>query len=58
MIRYHSFYPAHREREYEYLMNDQDREMFHWVRNSTRTTCTPRASCGRTSKRCDRITKI
>ncbi len=32
MIRYHSFYPAHREREYEYLMNDQDREMFHWVR--------------------------
>jgi inositol oxygenase len=32
MIRYHSFYPAHREGEYGYLMNDQDREMFKWVR--------------------------
>ena len=32
MIRYHSFYPAHRDGEYNYLMNDQDREMFHWVR--------------------------
>lgn len=32
MIRYHSFYPGHREREYEHLMNDQDRAMFRWVR--------------------------
>lgn len=32
MIRYHSFYPAHRDGEYDYLMNDQDREMFKWVR--------------------------
>lgn len=32
MIRYHSFYPAHREGEYEYLMDDHDREMFQWVR--------------------------
>jgi len=32
MIRYHSFYPAHRDGEYNYLMNDQDREMFKWVR--------------------------
>lgn len=32
MIRYHSFYPAHREGEYGYLMNDRDREMFAWVR--------------------------
>jgi inositol oxygenase len=32
MIRYHSFYPAHREGEYDYLMNDRDRELFHWVR--------------------------
>ena len=31
MIRYHSFYPAHREGEYGYLMNDHDREMFRWV---------------------------
>lgn len=33
MIRYHSFYPAHREHEYDYLMNDQDRENFPWVRD-------------------------
>lgn len=32
MIRYHSFYPAHREGEYSYLMNKQDRAMFQWVR--------------------------
>ncbi len=32
MIRYHSFYPAHRDGEYQYLMNGQDREMFRWVR--------------------------
>jgi inositol oxygenase len=32
MLRYHSFYPAHREGEYNYLMNDRDREMFKWVR--------------------------
>jgi len=32
MIRYHSFYPGHREHAYEHLMNDHDREMFQWVR--------------------------
>lgn len=32
MIRYHSFYAAHREREYEYLFDDRDHEMFAWVR--------------------------
>jgi inositol oxygenase len=32
MIRYHSFYPAHREGAYGHLMNDQDRDMFRWVR--------------------------
>jgi inositol oxygenase len=32
MIRYHSFYPLHREREYEFLMNDRDRELMEWVR--------------------------
>lgn len=32
MIRYHSFYPAHKEGEYDYLMNDKDRKMFDWVR--------------------------
>jgi inositol oxygenase len=32
MIRYHSFYPAHKEREYDYLMSDHDRQMFDWVR--------------------------
>lgn len=32
MIRYHSFYAAHREGEYDRLMNNTDREMFRWVR--------------------------
>ncbi|BDI32426.1 hypothetical protein CCAX7_44770 [Capsulimonas corticalis] len=32
MIRYHSFYAAHREGAYMYLMNDRDQEMFAWVR--------------------------
>ncbi len=32
MIRYHSFYAAHRERQYEFLMDSRDRRMFHWVR--------------------------
>jgi inositol oxygenase len=31
MIRYHSFYPAHRDGEYGYLMNQEDRDMFKWV---------------------------
>jgi inositol oxygenase len=33
MIRYHSFYPAHREGAYEYLMNDQDKAFFSSVRD-------------------------
>jgi inositol oxygenase len=32
MIRYHSFYPGHREGAYDYLMNAHDREMFEWVK--------------------------
>lgn len=32
MLRYHSFYAAHREGAYEYLMNEQDREMMPWVK--------------------------
>lgn len=32
MIRYHSFYACHRENEYRYLMNAEDRKMFDWVR--------------------------
>jgi inositol oxygenase len=32
MLRYHSFYSAHREGAYDYLMNDHDREMFQWVK--------------------------
>lgn len=31
MIRYHSFYPQHRENAYDHLMSDHDREMFKWV---------------------------
>jgi inositol oxygenase len=32
MLRYHSFYPAHRHGAYRHLMNDQDEKMFEWVR--------------------------
>jgi inositol oxygenase len=32
MIRYHSFYPGHKERAYDRLMNEHDKEMFGWVR--------------------------
>lgn len=32
MLRYHSFYPGHKERAYDHLMNDHDQEMFAWVR--------------------------
>jgi inositol oxygenase len=31
MLRYHSFYPWHREGEYHYLTNGHDREMLEWV---------------------------
>lgn len=31
MIRYHSFYAAHKEGAYAHLMNDEDRQMLHWV---------------------------
>eukprot|EP00762_Andalucia_godoyi_P004599 ANDGO_05087.mRNA.1 Inositol oxygenase len=32
MIRYHSFYPWHREHAYDYLCNEKDRQMLEWVR--------------------------
>jgi inositol oxygenase len=32
MIRYHSFYAAHREGEYTHLMNERDHELLRWVR--------------------------
>ena len=32
MIRYHSFYPWHREEEYGHLLNEHDRQMLPWVR--------------------------
>lgn len=32
MIRYHSFYAAHRENAYDHLMDDRDRAQFRWVR--------------------------
>jgi len=32
MIRYHSFYAAHREGAYRHLMNEQDKQMFKWVK--------------------------
>lgn len=31
MLRYHSFYPWHREGQYDYLCNDEDRALLKWV---------------------------
>jgi len=32
MIRYHSFYPWHREEEYGHLLDEHDRQLLPWVR--------------------------
>ncbi|KAL5477279.1 hypothetical protein EMCRGX_G024052 [Ephydatia muelleri] len=32
MVRFHSFYPWHTGGDYDYLCNDEDREMMKWVR--------------------------
>jgi len=32
IIRYHSFYSAHREGAYAYLMNERDRQMLPWLK--------------------------
>ncbi len=32
MLRYHSFYAWHREGEYDYLLDDHDRDMLKWVK--------------------------
>jgi inositol oxygenase len=32
MIRYHSFYSWHREGEYDWVCNDDDRKLLKWVR--------------------------
>jgi inositol oxygenase len=36
MLRYHSFYPWHKEGEYSYLTNETDRRMLPWVREFNR----------------------
>ena len=32
MLRYHSFYAWHREGQYDYLLDDHDRDMLKWVK--------------------------
>ena len=32
IIRYHSFYPAHHEGAYAYLLNEQDKNMLSWLK--------------------------
>ena len=36
MIRYHSCYVIHQQREYQHLMSERDQKMFDWVRNFSR----------------------
>ncbi|GKV11851.1 hypothetical protein SLEP1_g23070 [Rubroshorea leprosula] len=32
IIRYHSFYPLHKEGAYMHLLNDQDKEDLKWLK--------------------------
>jgi inositol oxygenase len=32
IVRWHSFYPGHREGAYDFLLSARDRELFEWVR--------------------------
>lgn len=32
IIRYHSFYPLHKENEYQYLLSDQDKSLVPWLK--------------------------
>ena len=32
MIRYHSFYPLHHQDDYQYLLNDADKDLIKWVK--------------------------
>lgn len=36
MLRYHSFYAAHKHGAYRHLMNEHDEQMFDWVRKFSR----------------------
>ncbi len=36
MLRYHSFYAAHRHGAYRHLMNEHDEQMFEWVKRFNR----------------------
>lgn len=36
IIRYHSFYAAHEQGEYQHLMNSKDKEMLSWLKNFQR----------------------
>jgi inositol oxygenase len=36
MLRYHSFYAAHKQGAYRHLMNENDEQMFEWVRKFNR----------------------
>ena len=57
MIRYHSFYAAHREGAYAQLMDARDREMFAWVRAFNPYDLSPRARAGPTWPGCGRTTR-
>jgi hypothetical protein len=45
MIRYHSFYPWHREGAYRHLMGPGDEEQLRAVRAFNRTLPSPSSSC-------------
>ena len=50
MIRYHSFYAAHREGAYTHLMNQDDQRRMEWVRAFNPMTSIPRGTSRPTSQ--------
>lgn len=45
MIRYHSFYPWHKEGAYSHLLDDKDREMLNWVKEFNQFDLYSKADC-------------
>ena len=58
ILRYHSFYSAHKHGAYRHLMSPHDRKCFNGFENSTRTTCTQRVQQSPTCRGSFPITRI
>ena len=57
-LRYHSFYPWHKEGAYDHLANEQDREMLKWVKAFNRYDLYSKGDGQPDARRCGPTTKI